>query len=329
MGHRAAVRAAHRGGEIARPSSARRTRRQGGEPFGRPRRKTGMKPSPVSARLLAALCLFVAAPAAADSRTLDFDVLRKGASIGTHRVSIRTDGPRTEVSIEIDLEVRFAFLTLYRYTHRARETWDADRLVALEASTDDNGTRTNVAAPRHVGRHGRRRQRRALHRTGRHLPHKLLAARQGPSHAASRHPERQARLGAQYRAGRVRHGGRRDRTAGRDLPHRRRTLRRGRPMRTTAAGPRSPSRRAGHASPMSAARRAERERPSSAERSARPVATAKWPPPYGTRPQSDRISAHGGDSSLALPGSKRLDFGPCVAAGTQRSGRPPTRTAPA
>jgi len=105
-----------------------------------------MKRSSLLARLLAAFCLFIAAPAAADSRTLDFDVRREGESIGTHRVSIRTDGPRTDVSIEIDLEVRFAFLTLYRYTHRARETWEADRLVALEASTDDNGTRTSVAA---------------------------------------------------------------------------------------------------------------------------------------------------------------------------------------
>ncbi len=105
-----------------------------------------MKRSSLLACLLAAVCLFLAAPAAADSRTLDFDVRREGESIGTHRVSIRTDGPRTDVSIEIDLEVRFAFLTLYRYTHRARETWEADRLVALEASTDDNGTRTSVAA---------------------------------------------------------------------------------------------------------------------------------------------------------------------------------------
>jgi hypothetical protein len=96
--------------------------------------------------LFAALCLLAAVPAAADSRMLAFDVLREGAPIGTHVVSIRTVGPDTEVSIEIDLEVRLAFLTLYRYTHRARETWTGGRLVALEASTDDNGTRTSVAA---------------------------------------------------------------------------------------------------------------------------------------------------------------------------------------
>lgn len=94
---------------------------------------------------LLAFCLF-AAPAAADTRTLSFDVMRDGTPIGTHRVSIGTSGARTDVTIEIDLEVRFAFLTLYRYTHRARETWMGSDLVALEATTDDNGTPTSVAA---------------------------------------------------------------------------------------------------------------------------------------------------------------------------------------
>ena len=88
-----------------------------------------MKHFPTIPALSAALCLFAALPAAADSRTLAFDVLREGSPIGTHVVSIRTSGPRTEVSIEIDLEVRFAFLTVYRYTHRSRETWTGDRLV--------------------------------------------------------------------------------------------------------------------------------------------------------------------------------------------------------
>ncbi|MBL8831100.1 MAG: hypothetical protein JNL71_01795 [Rhodospirillales bacterium] len=97
-------------------------------------------------RILAALLCLLAAPAGADTRTLTFDVMREGTPIGTHRVSIGADGPRTDVTIEIDLEVRFAFLTLYRYTHRARETWIGADLVSLDATTDDNGTPTRVAA---------------------------------------------------------------------------------------------------------------------------------------------------------------------------------------
>lgn len=86
------------------------------------------------------------APARADTRVLEFEVRRGGAPIGTHRVAIREAGPRTEVEIEIDLAVRFAFLTVYRYTHRSRESWEAGRLVALDATTDDNGERTRVSA---------------------------------------------------------------------------------------------------------------------------------------------------------------------------------------
>lgn len=92
----------------------------------------------------------LATPAAAD-QTLTFEVLRQGSPIGTHRVTIHEQGDMRRVDIAIDMAVRFAFVTVYRYTHRATETWDGHRLVALEAATDDNGTRTNVAAKAEAG----------------------------------------------------------------------------------------------------------------------------------------------------------------------------------
>jgi hypothetical protein len=73
-------------------------------------------------------------------------VLRDGSSIGTHRVTIREAGNRREVDVAIDMAVKLAFVTVYRYTHRATEVWAGERLVSLEASTDDNGTRTRVLA---------------------------------------------------------------------------------------------------------------------------------------------------------------------------------------
>jgi hypothetical protein len=99
----------------------------------------------VAAAFLAA-SVFGPAPAAAESRDLLFDVLRDGTPIGTHSVRTRTAGPRTEVEIEIDLAVRLGFLTVYRYQHRARESWENGRLAALDARTDDNGARTRVSA---------------------------------------------------------------------------------------------------------------------------------------------------------------------------------------
>jgi hypothetical protein len=98
------------------------------------------------ALFLALSILIVAAGARAETRTLEFDVLREGAPIGTHRVTIAEADGETRVEIAIDLAVRFAFLTVYRYTHRARETWRDGRLTSLDAQTDDNGERTQVQA---------------------------------------------------------------------------------------------------------------------------------------------------------------------------------------
>jgi hypothetical protein len=96
--------------------------------------------------VLALTLIFAATGAHAAPRTLEFDVMREGASIGTHRVTIDERDGQTRVDIAIDLAVRFAFVTVYRYTHRATETWRAHRLVAVEARTDDNGERTHVEA---------------------------------------------------------------------------------------------------------------------------------------------------------------------------------------
>ena len=98
-----------------------------------------------TAALFAVFAIGLATPAAAD-QTLTFEVLRQGSPIGTHRVTIREEGSTRRVDVAIDMAVRFAFVTVYRYTHRSSETWDGHRLVALEATTDDNGTRTQVAA---------------------------------------------------------------------------------------------------------------------------------------------------------------------------------------
>lgn len=98
-------------------------------------------------KLLALFAILVLAwPAAAAPRTLEFDVLRDGSPIGTHRVTLEYDGTQTRATIEIDMAVRLAFVTVYRYTHRSTELWRDGRLVSLDARTDDNGTRTQVGA---------------------------------------------------------------------------------------------------------------------------------------------------------------------------------------
>jgi hypothetical protein len=98
--------------------------------------------------LLAAAPAALAFPRSARALPTDtpilFTVLRGGAPIGRHRVAFAQSGATLAVEIEIDLEVRFATIPVYRYVHRSREEWDSRRFIGLDARTDDNGTRTEV-----------------------------------------------------------------------------------------------------------------------------------------------------------------------------------------
>jgi hypothetical protein len=95
---------------------------------------------------LSALLLALALPWATQAGTpapresYDFQVLRDGSPIGHHRVTVRHEGTRSEVEVDIELRVKAAgFLTLYRYLHQSREIWEGDRLVSLQSTTDNDG----------------------------------------------------------------------------------------------------------------------------------------------------------------------------------------------
>jgi hypothetical protein len=94
----------------------------------------------------AALAMPRRALAGAGAARMTFEATRNGSPIGWHRLAFRRDGERLLVEIEIAFEVVFAFLTLYRYRHRSRETWRGTRLVALDTTTEDNGERHAVRA---------------------------------------------------------------------------------------------------------------------------------------------------------------------------------------
>lgn len=95
-----------------------------------------------------ALLLLAAAPllaARAPAGDIAFSVYRDGAPLGRHELRFRREGPDLHVEIEIELEVKLAFLTLFRYSHRNHEVWRDGRLVSLETRTDDDGTPYRVS----------------------------------------------------------------------------------------------------------------------------------------------------------------------------------------
>lgn len=94
--------------------------------------------------LLAAASL--AAPAAAETRTWDFRVLLDGREIGQHRFTLAPQGEERELKSEASFDVRFLFVSAYRYQHEATERWRGDCLRALASRTETNGEREQVSA---------------------------------------------------------------------------------------------------------------------------------------------------------------------------------------
>lgn len=97
--------------------------------------------------LAAALPWAALAGMPASVESYDFQVLRNGTPIGHHRVTVHSEGQRSEVAVDIELRVKAAgFLTLYRYLHQSREIWEGDRLVSLQSTTDNDGRQEYLQA---------------------------------------------------------------------------------------------------------------------------------------------------------------------------------------
>ena len=92
--------------------------------------------------------LAVSRAARAEDSLQAFAVDRNGSPIGHHRLRFIRDGARLNVEIDIQLEVKLAFITLYRYRHSNRELWEDGRLLSFTSRTDDDGTPHQVRARR-------------------------------------------------------------------------------------------------------------------------------------------------------------------------------------
>jgi hypothetical protein len=114
-----------------------------------------MRPYFAIAGLLVASVASVA-PAAAQAQpspdTLKYAINRNGDQIGTHTIEVKRNGPEVLVSLATRIEVKVAFITAYRFEQSGSERWIDGRLVALKATTDDNGTPHKVeVAPKGSG----------------------------------------------------------------------------------------------------------------------------------------------------------------------------------
>ena len=94
---------------------------------------------------MAAISLVNSAAAAAPT-DVRFNVYRKGSPIGTHVIRFSQTGGTLMVASQVDLRVKVAFITAYRYQQTGNDDWENEVLVRTRIQTNDDGKDTLVEA---------------------------------------------------------------------------------------------------------------------------------------------------------------------------------------
>ena len=106
--------------------------------------------------LFMAVSLFAAAASANSTvelsppgvREWNFRVLLDDSEIGYHRFRLTDLGDRRQLMSEASFDVRFLFVTAYRYRHVNQEVWGGRCLERIETATDSNGKEVSVKGVR-------------------------------------------------------------------------------------------------------------------------------------------------------------------------------------
>jgi hypothetical protein len=83
---------------------------------------------------------------AASPSRLAFDVHLKGSRIGEHSLRFTPTPHGQRVTSRVDLAVKMAFVTVYRYRQTALDEWHDGTLVGTRIATDDDGEESLVVA---------------------------------------------------------------------------------------------------------------------------------------------------------------------------------------
>lgn len=107
-------------------------------------------------RVFVAVLILVAATApawAVAPGVYEYAVLRDGERIGYNRVVAAPsgDGSALELTFDSKLAVKFGPVTVFRYSHQRRESWQNGRLVHAAGTTNDDGTSYDVEVRAEAG----------------------------------------------------------------------------------------------------------------------------------------------------------------------------------
>ncbi len=98
----------------------------------------------IARRFVATLMLILIGASALAANRIEMTITRNKEQIGTHSFTFVRDGARLHVDTRVEIAVKLAFVTVYRMLKTSRETWEHDRVVAYDATIDDNGTVSTI-----------------------------------------------------------------------------------------------------------------------------------------------------------------------------------------
>jgi hypothetical protein len=110
-------------------------------------RKAGMKinrRSSIATLIACALAFSANATEEAPGKQWQFDVALDGKPIGFHTFELQHEGSTQILTTEASFDVKFLFVTAFRYRHQNTETWSNGCLSSIDASTDSNGQQFDV-----------------------------------------------------------------------------------------------------------------------------------------------------------------------------------------
>ena len=87
----------------------------------------------------------VAGVATAEQQSWRFDVALDGKPIGFHTFDVARNGTQEILTTEARFDVKFLFITAFRYRHQNTEIWNDGCLASIDASTNSNGEELRVS----------------------------------------------------------------------------------------------------------------------------------------------------------------------------------------
>ena len=73
------------------------------------------------------------------AKAWEFNVALDGKPIGSHTFELQQDGSKQVLTTEARFDVKFLFVTAFRYRHANTEVWNDGCLSSIDASTNSNG----------------------------------------------------------------------------------------------------------------------------------------------------------------------------------------------